>query len=82
MSKNAFLNLPTAIRPHLLFIIALLFSLSLPGCSDNGNNSRFLFGQEVQGEFNLSYCENGSLEDCRDSLWSVVEQVIEFAPTN
>lgn len=36
---------------------------------------RTLLGQEVAGPFNLSYCGNGVLDDCRESLWQVVEQV-------
>lgn len=36
---------------------------------------RTLLGREVEGKFNLSYCGNGSLADCRDSLWRVVDEV-------
>jgi hypothetical protein len=38
---------------------------------------RTLLGKDVQGEFNFSYCGNGSLERCRDSLWQVVDQVAQ-----
>ena len=33
------------------------------------------WGRRCEGEFNLSYCGNGVLDDCRDSLWQVVEEV-------
>jgi acyl-homoserine lactone acylase PvdQ len=36
---------------------------------------RTLLGKEVEGEFNLSYCGNGVLDDCRASLWQVVDEV-------
>ncbi|MDH3622454.1 MAG: penicillin acylase family protein [Myxococcales bacterium] len=36
---------------------------------------RTLLGQDVQGPFNLSYCGNGVVEDCRASLWQVVDEV-------
>ena len=29
----------------------------------------------MKGKFNLSYCGNGDLDACRDSLWQVVEDV-------
>jgi hypothetical protein len=35
---------------------------------------RTLLGRGVQGRFALSYCGNGSLEACRDSLWAVVDR--------
>ena len=33
---------------------------------------RTLLGRRVKGEFNLSYCGNGSLRACRESLWAAV----------
>ncbi len=36
---------------------------------------RTLLHQPVQGAFHLRYCGNGSLDACRASLWSVVQQV-------
>ena len=57
---------------------------ALDGIRDLGGNDgsslvdkdlRTLLGQEVEGKFNLSYCGNGSLDDCRDSLWQVVDEV-------
>jgi Penicillin amidase len=36
---------------------------------------RTLLGDPVKGRFNLNYCGNGSLDACRDSLWTAVEQV-------
>jgi hypothetical protein len=36
---------------------------------------RTLLGDDVRGEFRLRYCGNGSLDECRASLWAVVEQV-------
>jgi hypothetical protein len=36
---------------------------------------RTLLGQPVKGRFNLQYCGKGSLDICRASLWSVVDQV-------
>jgi hypothetical protein len=38
---------------------------------------RTLLGKEVEGPFNLSYCGNGVLEDCRASLWQVVDDVAQ-----
>lgn len=46
-----------------------------PGASFVDKDLRTLLGQEVQGRFNLSYCGNGDLGECRESLWSVVEEV-------
>jgi acyl-homoserine lactone acylase PvdQ len=36
---------------------------------------RTLLGHDVRGEYRLRYCGNGSLDECRASLWAVVEQV-------
>ncbi len=36
---------------------------------------RTLLGQEVEGPFNLAYCGAGDLDDCRASLWAVVDEV-------
>jgi hypothetical protein len=36
---------------------------------------RTLLHQPVKGPFHLRYCGNGSLDACRASLWSVVQQV-------
>ena len=36
---------------------------------------RTLLGRPVEGEFNLSYCGAGDLDDCRASLWAVVDEV-------
>ena len=36
---------------------------------------RTLLHQPVKGTFRLRYCGNGSLDACRASLWSVVQQV-------
>lgn len=38
---------------------------------------RTLLGQEVQGPFNLRYCGRGDLDECRASLWQVVDEVSE-----
>ena len=43
---------------------------------------RTLLGQEVEGEFNLSYCGNGVLEDCSASLWQVVDEVSQQLATD
>jgi hypothetical protein len=45
------------------------------GSSLMDKDLRTLLGKEVAGKFNLSYCGNGFLEDCRDSLWQVVEEI-------
>ncbi|MDZ7785341.1 MAG: penicillin acylase family protein [Halioglobus sp.] len=45
------------------------------GASLVDKDLRTLLGRDVEGPFNLSYCGNGSLEDCRDSLWQVVDDV-------
>ena len=36
---------------------------------------RTLLDQDVEGEFELQYCGEGDLADCRDSLWAVVDSV-------
>lgn len=38
---------------------------------------RSLLGQSVEGPFNLSYCGNGVLEDCRAALWQAVDDVAQ-----
>lgn len=56
---------------------------NLGGGASSGNQGpsivdkdlRTLLGENVQGPFNLQYCGAGSLEDCRDSLWTVVDAV-------
>ena len=51
-------------------------SVSSPaGASFVDKDLRTLLGKEVAGKFNLNYCGDGSLDDCRSSLWQVVEQV-------
>lgn len=45
------------------------------GSSLMDKDLRTLLGKEVEGEFNLSYCGGGFLEDCRDALWQVVDEV-------
>lgn len=36
---------------------------------------RTLLGKEVLGEYSLRYCGGGSLDDCRATLWQVVDDV-------
>ena len=48
---------------------------SPPGASFIDKDLRTLLGKEVAGKFNLSYCGNGDIDTCRDSLWQVVEEV-------
>lgn len=48
-----------------------------PGASFVDKDLRTLLGREVEGKFNFSYCGNGGLEACRDSLWEVIEQVAQ-----
>lgn len=45
------------------------------GASLVDKDLRTLLGRNVEGPFNLSYCGSGSLEDCRDSLWQVVDDI-------
>ena len=45
------------------------------GASFVDKDLRTLLGKDVEGRFNLSYCGNGDLEECRSSLWQVVEEV-------
>jgi hypothetical protein len=52
-------------------------SSSPPGASFIDKDLRTLLGKEVVGKFNLSYCGNGDLDTCRDSLWQVVEEVAQ-----
>ena len=47
------------------------------GSSFIDKDLRTLLGKEVAGPFNLSYCGDGSLENCRDSLWQVVDAVAQ-----
>jgi hypothetical protein len=47
----------------------------LSGESYVDKDLRTLLQQPVKGAFRLRYCGNGSLDACRASLWSVVEQV-------
>lgn len=45
------------------------------GASLLDKDLRTLLEQAVDGPFNLSYCGAGDLETCRDSLWTVVDEV-------
>jgi hypothetical protein len=36
---------------------------------------RTLLGRPVEGKFNVAYCGGGSLDECRASLWAVVDDV-------
>lgn len=61
--------------------------LNLGGSSSSGGGNsgsslidkdlRTLLGKNVEGKFSLSYCGNGFLEACRDSLWQVVDEVAQ-----
>ena len=52
-------------------------SSSPAGASFIDKDLRTLLGKEVDGKFNLSYCGNGSLDDCRTSLWQVVDEIAQ-----
>ncbi|CAA0079260.1 Penicillin G acylase [Halioglobus japonicus] len=45
------------------------------GASLVDKDLRTLLGKPVEGPFSLSYCGEGDLEVCRESLWAVVEEV-------
>jgi acyl-homoserine lactone acylase PvdQ len=45
----------------------------LSGESYVDKDLRTLLGRKVKGRFNLSYCGEGSLEQCRASLWAAVD---------
>ena len=45
------------------------------GASYVDKDLRTLLGQPVDGPFELSYCGDGSLDDCHASLWAVVEEI-------
>lgn len=47
----------------------------LEGESYVDKDLRSLLGDEVEGPYALSYCGNGSLDDCRTALWQVVDDV-------
>lgn len=47
------------------------------GASYIDKDLRTLLGKDVKGKFELSYCGTGDLEECRDSLWMVVEDVAQ-----
>lgn len=38
---------------------------------------RTLLGDPVEGPFNLAYCGGGSLSECRESLWDVVNETAD-----
>jgi acyl-homoserine lactone acylase PvdQ len=48
---------------------------SLEGESLVDKDLRTLLGEPVKGAFQLRYCGNGSLDECRASLWAAVDQV-------
>ncbi len=48
---------------------------STEGASLVDKDLRTLLGKQVEGKFNLSYCGGGDLDDCRDSLWQVVDNI-------
>jgi acyl-homoserine lactone acylase PvdQ len=43
---------------------------------------RTVLGQRVLGRFNLSYCGNGSLSTCRESLWQAVHAAVNATATD
>jgi hypothetical protein len=45
------------------------------GASYVDKDLRTLLGEPVDGPFELSYCGDGDLDSCRESLWAVVEDV-------
>lgn len=52
------------------------------GASLLDKDLRTLLEEPVMGPFNLAYCGNGSLDQCRDTLWEVVDTVAaELAET-
>ena len=42
---------------------------------------RKLLGDPVVGPFNLSYCGNGALAACRDSLWQAIDTAADATAT-
>lgn len=57
-------------------------SVSTPeGASFIDKDLRTLLGKPVEGPYQLQYCGNGDLEDCRDSLWQVVDNVSQELAT-
>jgi acyl-homoserine lactone acylase PvdQ len=53
----------------------------LEGESYVDKDLRRLLGDPVQGPFNLSYCGNGTLAACRDSLWQAIDQTADATAT-
>ncbi len=49
----------------------------LSGESYVDKDLRTLLGDSVRGRFNLRYCGNGSLDECRASLWAAVAQAAD-----
>ena len=49
----------------------------LEGESYVDKDLRTLLGDPVQGRFNLSYCGEGSLSACSDSLWQAIHQTAD-----
>ena len=45
------------------------------GASVLDKDLRTLQGRDVEGPFNLQYCGGGDLDQCREDLWAVVDEV-------
>jgi hypothetical protein len=53
----------------------------LSGESYVDKDLRTLLGEDVNGRFNLSYCGEGSLKACRDSLWFALHVAVDDLAT-
>jgi hypothetical protein len=53
----------------------------LEGASYVDKDLRTLLGDPVLGPFNLSYCGQGDLTACRDSLWQAIHQAADATAT-
>ena len=65
----------TVMRPVFGDLTNRLGLNGLDGESYVDKDLRTLLGQKVRGKFNLSYCGNGSLDQCQAALWDTIDQV-------
>ncbi len=63
-------------RPQFGDLVSRL-SLGGDGPSYVDKDLRTLLGKRVRGRFNLAYCGNGSLADCRASLWTAISNAAD-----
>ncbi len=55
----------------------LVSEIPTDGMSAVDKDLRTILGQPVRGRYSRVYCGNGSLETCRASLWTAIEQTVQ-----